>query len=340
MICDARVFRHDFRPKDLQHRHDTLRRLSSHLEPVTSSRPVDPISLFGPTGVGKTVAAKVILDQLRGAVLDLDATRVNCWSDHSRFDVLHKLLEETGAPTHDLRRDRTPREDMLHRFQEHVDGQCVVVLDEVDQLDDEDLLYDLFRTDGVSLVFIANRREDVFGDLDDRLQSRLLTTQIVEFDPYSVAELVDILRVRADRGLDPGAVGASELQAIGERAQGDARVAIQALKNAADSARQRGAEAIGADDIEDAVAAARQEIRQKTKSNLTRHQRVLYELIREAGELRASELHEAYEEAVEEPRTRRQRRNYLSKLEHYHLVESEGETRWKTYRVVGNCVDG
>lgn len=106
------------------------------------------------------------------------------------------------------------------------DGQCVVILDEVDQLDDEDLLYDLFRTDGVSLMFIANRREDVFGDLDDRLQSWLITSQIVEFDPYTVAELVDILCVRADRGLDPGAVRASELRAIGERAQGDARVGI------------------------------------------------------------------------------------------------------------------
>jgi cell division control protein 6 len=64
------------------------------------------------------------------------------------------------------------------------------------------------------------------------------------------------------------------------------------------------------------VALARQEIRQKTKSNLTRHQRALYELIRDAGELRASELHEAYEEAVAEPRSRRQRRNYLGTLEH------------------------
>lgn len=52
-------------------------------------------------------------------------------------------------------------------------------------------------------------------------------------------------------------VGASEMRTIAERAQGDARVAIQALKNAADLARKRGTEAIGPDDIEDAVAAAR-----------------------------------------------------------------------------------
>lgn len=254
------------------------------------------------------------------------------------FDVLAELLQVVGTPTHDLRHDRTPRDEMLTRFQDHVRDQCVVVLDEVDQPDDANLLYDLFRTDGVSLVFIANRRDDLFGDLNDRIQSWLLTSRVIEFDPYGVAGLVDILQVRADRGLEPGAVGTAELRAIADRARGDARVAIQALKNAADSARSRGADAVAEEGIEDAVAAARSELRQKTKSNLTRHQRVLYEIVAEAGEIRASELHERYEEAVEAPRSRRQRRNYLSKLEHYHLVESEGETRWKTYRVAGESV--
>jgi cell division control protein 6 len=334
MIRDARVFRHDHRPDDLKHRHSKLRRLSSHLDPITDGRPVDPISLFGPTGTGKTAAAEVMLEQLRSSVLDLDAVRINCWTDHSRFDVLRRLLEVVGAPTHDLRQDRTPRDQMLRDFREHVEDQCVVVLDEVDQLDDEDLLYDLFRTDGVSLLFVANRREDVFGDLDDRLQSRLLTTLVVEFDPYSVDELVDILRARADRGLEPDSVSDRELRDLADQSRGDARVAIQALKNAADSALRRGAERITDQDLDDAIATARREIRQKTKSNLTRHQRVLYELIEEAGELRASELHERYENEVENPRTRRQRRNYLGKLESYHLVESEGENRWKTYRLV------
>jgi cell division control protein 6 len=48
----------------------------------------------------------------------------------------------------------------------------------------------------------------------------------------------------------------------------------------------------------------------------------------------ASDLYAAYEKRVEEPRSERQRRNYLTKLEWYNLIGREGERRWATYRVV------
>ena len=54
-----------------------------------------------------------------------------------------------------------------------MDDQCVIVLNEVDQFDEAAILRDLWETDGVSLVFIANRKDDFYGTLDDRLQSRL-----------------------------------------------------------------------------------------------------------------------------------------------------------------------
>jgi Cdc6-like AAA superfamily ATPase len=91
---------------------------------------------------------------------------------------------------------------------------------------------------------------------------------------------------------------------------------------------------VRATDIEGAVDEARAEIRQQTRSQLTRQQRVLLEIIEEAGEIAAGELHERYEDEVSDPRTRRQRRDYLTKLERYNLIESAGATRWKTYRVV------
>jgi len=86
--------------------------------------------------------------------------------------------------------------------------------------------------------------------------------------------------------------------------------------------------------IAEAVHEARAEIRQRTVSNLTRQQRVLFEVIEEHGEVSASDLHAAYEERVAEPRSERQRRNYLTKLERYNLIEREGERWWTTYRVV------
>jgi Cdc6-like AAA superfamily ATPase len=96
------------------------------------------------------------------------------------------------------------------------------------------------------------------------VQSRLGTSQGVHFESSQVAELTDILWARADRGLAPGAAGQADLVTIADGARGDARA----------------------------------EIRQQTRSKLTRHQRVLLEVIEAAGEIAAGELHERYEDAV------------------------------------------
>jgi Cdc6-like AAA superfamily ATPase len=45
-----------------------------------------------------------------------------------------------------------------------------------------------------------------------------------------------------------------------------------------------------------------------------------------------ADLLERIRERVDEPKSERMLRNYLSKMEHYNLVETEGETRWRRYR--------
>mgnify|MGYP006914318370 CR=1 FL=1 len=49
----------------------------------------------------------------------------------------------------------------------------VVSLDEADQLDDGQLVYDLYRLETLSFLVITNREEDLLADLDQRVQLRL-----------------------------------------------------------------------------------------------------------------------------------------------------------------------
>ena len=49
----------------------------------------------------------------------------------------------------------------------------VVSLDEADQLDDAQLVYDLYRLEKLSFLVITNREEDLLADLDQRVQLRL-----------------------------------------------------------------------------------------------------------------------------------------------------------------------
>ncbi|MFB6292323.1 MAG: AAA family ATPase, partial [Candidatus Nanohaloarchaea archaeon] len=77
------------------------------------------------------------------------------------------------------------------------------------------------------------------------------------------------------------------------------------------------------------------ENKSKSEDKLNRHQQVLYEIIKDAGEIKPGELYERYEERVEEPKVKRTLRKYLQKMDHYRLIESEGEGRWRSYTVQG-----
>ncbi|WP_313691717.1 hypothetical protein [Halorarum halobium] len=102
----------------------------------------------------------------------------------------------------------------------------MIIFDEVDQLEDKAILYELNRLPQFSFILIANREDELMAGLDDRLASRLRASERIRFSRYTVDQLVDILRERATRALVPDAIGSSELELIADAASGDARLAI------------------------------------------------------------------------------------------------------------------
>jgi len=81
-----------------------------------------------------------------------------------------------------------------------------------------------------------------------------------------------------------------------------------------------------------AVDQARQSLRRASLDRLSDHQRVLYDIIEDRGPLQPSQLYERYRDAVADPRTKRTVRTYLSKMDHYRLVESDGQGKNRVYR--------
>ncbi|TKX83499.1 AAA family ATPase, partial [Halorubrum sp. SS5] len=71
--------------------------------------------------------------------------------------------------------------------------------------------------------------------------------------------------------------------------------------------------------------------------SLTPHQRVVYDIVREHGPVGPSEIHERYTEDVDDPRTKRTIRTYLSKMEQYNLLEAEGTSRDREYSLVDSA---
>lgn len=333
MITDARVLDPEFVPNDVVHRDAEINLLSSVPRPVTDGNTPDPAFIHGPSGTGKTCITHQTLDKLRESVIDLNTQYVNCWEDHSHFDTLYRVLEGVGK-TLDIHRQSTPQSLLLKRLHNYDGPPYIVILDEVDQLDDPGVLYELQRTPGLSMILIGNQHKEFLSKLDERLASRLRTATRIEFNQYSNAELIAILNDRVRWSLRPDTITERQLEQIADAAVGDARVAIGILRLAARRASQQSADTITDQFITEAIPEAKAEITQKNIEKLTTDQRILYEIIPDTGDIEPGTLYSRYEQRAENPKTKRMVRNYLQKLAHYNLIEATGKDRGRRYQPV------
>ncbi|RDZ32068.1 MULTISPECIES: Cdc6/Cdc18 family protein [unclassified Haloferax] len=333
MIRDARVLRAGFVPREIEHRDAEVNHLSSVLEPITNGEPADTAIVTGPSGAGKTCISKFVTERLREEVLDVETTYVNCWRNYTRFRTLYQILDDLGA-TIDIHRQSTPHDELVDRLQQHDGPRTVVILDEVDQLEDPSVIYDLHSLPQFAIICIANKEEELFGRVDDRLVSRLRSSEHVRMDKYHDEQLYDILSARAKWGLDENVITDDQLYRIADAAAGDARLAIGILRTAAGKADRENLERITDNILLDAAEDARAQIKQKSLDSLTPHQRVVYDIVREHGPVGPSEIHERYSEEVDNPRTKRTVRAYLSKMTQYNLLEADGSSRDREYTAI------
>lgn len=330
MIQDARVLQDDHLPREIVHRHEEMSRLATALEPVVDGDKPQHALLTGPSGAGKTCIARATLSRLQEQVLDVHTAHVDCWLHPNDFRILYKLLEGLGT-TYDIHRS-TAIDELLQRLRA-IEKPYLVVLDEADQLDNPDLLRRLYTIPEITMILITNHERDLVTPLDERLQSRLRSSDTIEFDRYTEAELVAILTDRATWGLTDDAVTDTQLERVADAAMGNARDAISILRSAARQAERAGCERIRATDIDTAIPAAREELKQKSLDRLTPDQLAVYQVLRDADELMPNEIVSRYSERVDDPKTKRTVRKYLRKLEQYNLVTSDGRGPSRTYSV-------
>lgn len=309
------------------HRRDELEALLHDLRPrredVTGHS-----YLIGPAGVGKTMVAKVALEKLREDGVDFRSAYVNCWEHYERNDILFEVADSLLSEV--FHRTSTPRGDLLSALADDPDVPRYVILDEVDQLADKRVLYDLHRRPNIKIVYIANTEEELFANLDDRVVSRVGVGNRIEFDAYSVSELAAILRKRAEYAFGGCFLSDQQFEQMARAADGDARRAIRILRVAAETA-ERESRSITDADIEAAIPRALDQIRQKSIDQLNDHQRCLYNIIKEKGEISPRALIQTYRLRMDDPRTERTVRTYLSKMCQYRLIKSKGSTRSKRY---------
>jgi len=332
MLRDGTVFDEDHLPREIVGRNSQMNEVTDALAPIEDGFRAENCFLFGPSGAGKTTVARAAVRELRREVLEVPTAYVNCWKEYTRTGVLERVAQDlVGAAVS----KKAPARKLLDTIQSGLNSPSVIILDEVDQLQDKNILYDFHSISGLAFICIANREVDLLASLDERVQSRVSVGYRVQFDRYTVDTVTEILDRRATQGLESGAVEQTTLHQIAQMADGDARRAITSLRVAARKASVEGLSTIPSRIVKKSVLDAEKEVRQKAISKLNDHQRVLYECIENWGPLIQKDLYERYEEEHPEPISLRSlRKSHLPKLLHYNLIEAERSGDGKTYSLI------
>jgi orc1/cdc6 family replication initiation protein len=316
IIADPDVLEEEYIPESIPCREVQKRELAFCLSPIERGmKPLDCLC-HGKPGTGKTALVKYILQQIQDDV-NAFALYVNCWENKTLSSILDRIVEQLGLVI--VEKSYSVK---LPRIKCKIeDKPCVITLDEVDKLDCKelnDVIYMLKGLGKVGLICISNKRE-YFLVLDPRITSRLRFRSI-DFPPYSNAELLTILKHRIIdcRALYPDTWSNEILEEIADLAAGDARIAIQTLRNSALIAEKSNKPKITIEDVEKAYEEVKEIKRKYLLEKLGEHHKIICRIVRENPGITSSNFYEAYKREAKEhslnPKSGRTFNNYVDEL--------------------------
>jgi len=309
-------------PPDVPGRESQIQELALCLLPAARRKKPVHAWLFGRPGTGKTLIAKFMLRKIEREA-SVSGAYVNCWENNSYYSVLDRLVRDLRI----LGAEKLNSSFKLERLSLYLGKKpFIIVLDEIDQpkADERDtIIYNLCNLGNVGLVCVCNSRSVLEG-MDERIRSRLNARQI-EFRSYSEDDLVFILERRASLALYPGSWSKRTLEEIARLADGDARVAIQTLKNAGYAAEKEGSEKIEEKHVKEAYSKAKDIKKTYLLNKLSEHHRMLYAIVKERKEITSGELWKEYLKRCEKEKKQaialRTFSEYMNKLIELDLVK-------------------
>lgn len=355
------ALREDYQPDKLVGRDEELERYKTALQPVINGEQPNNIFLYGKTGVGKTAGTRYLLDHLIEDAaqyddIELTVKILNCDGLSSSYQISTRLVNKFRDDSNQISTTGYPRAtvyDMLWNELDKCGGTIIIVLDEVDHIDDDSILYQLprARANGnlsnakIGIIGISN--DFSFRDnLSPKVKSSLCEEEL-QFPAYNAQELIEILSQRAEVAFHNGVMDEGVIRlcaAYGAKDAGDARQSLDLLMKAGDIARDKETDIV----TDELVREAREELERgrirEGISGLTQHGHlVLYALLtleqQDKTPVRSRDIRPRYTSFAEQvgidplvPRRMRDHLGELSMLGIVSAVERNEGRRGGTYR--------
>lgn len=360
IFLDEDVLRGSHTPTDLIERDRELSEYQAALKPVIKGARPRNIFLYGQTGVGKTLATEMVMDQLQRDQAEYDHLEVRvvnvlCKPVSTSYQVAVKLVNEFRDINNRIASTGHTHDAVMEMLWQHIremDATHVLfVLDEVDSIgNDDDILYQLPRCNDNNNVPVEDTKVGVVGisndftfrdNLSARVKDSLCDTEI-HFPPYDASQLKNILGQRSEKAFIDDVLEEDVIPlcaAFAGQESGSARQALKLLFTAGDLARSQGDEKVTEDHVRDAEPLVRDsKVKDELRSLPTQSHLTLYAVWRLSqnqerpeDKIRSTNVYDKYEETAErvgaDVKTDRTIRDRLSQLQLKGFLEVEERNR-------------
>ncbi|MDO5814639.1 MAG: orc1/cdc6 family replication initiation protein [Methanobrevibacter sp.] len=356
---DKKPLDHRFLPTKLVHRDRQIKQIAKCWVDILDGVTPSNVTLYGKTGTGKTATSKFAREQLIEAAnnenIFIKVEHIRCTDYTTEYQVIAELCNRLGR---DVPSRGWTKAEVVNTFRDIfkrksiVKGQLhlIVILDEIDILLDKDgdgILYTLTRTDNVAVLLISNYL-DFKKLIKSRVTSSLKDKEII-FPPYGADQLSDILSERAklsfhDNVLEDDVIPLCSAMAAKE--EGDARYALDLLKNAGEIAFDEASDKV----VGEHVKQAKERIEHNKVTDILttlpfQQQRVLEAILtltKQKEEITSGKLYEAYTEiSKKDAVTYRRIFDFINELELLGIIStntiSRGRAKGRTNIIKLQC---
>ena len=286
-----RALDYEYLPKNLPYREDEQQHLATCIKPLFNGRDAKNVFVHGEPGIGKTAAARFVLQELEQKTDRIETIYVNCWQKNTSYKILLEVCEQLGYKfTHNKK-----TAELMDVIADILDDKAAVfVFDEADKVNDLDFLYSLLEDiEQQSVILITNHKEWL-TQIDQRLKSRLMP-DVLSFDKYDFPETKGILQERAEYAFYDGVWTDKPMKDVARKAAelGDIRSGLFLLREAANNAEANARKAVSTDDVSVAITKL-DEFTIKNSAELTEQKRDIYHAVKDNGPGKIGELFDDY----------------------------------------------
>ncbi len=291
LIKNENALDFDFIPKIIPHREREQEAIAAVIKPLFANRTGRNMFIYGPPGVGKTVAAKHVLRELEEKTDDIHIVYVNCWQHNTSYKIAVSICEQIGYRF--VQNKNT--NDLFQVIARIVnDSSAVFVFDEVDKVEDTDFLYHLLEEIYRKAILLITNYQSWLTDLDERVRSRL-TPEQTEFKQYNASETISILKSRLEYAFPSGVWTDEAFDIISNKAGElkDIRTGLFLLKESAYIAEEKAKRQIDAEDVKKALLKI-DAFTIKNSEDLEEEARFIYDIVKENSGKKIGDLFEVY----------------------------------------------